>query len=213
MGKLSIDNPFFEFMGKLGDWILLNILFFLTSLPLITIGMSITALYRVVLRRRRGESRYVIKEYFQAFKDEWKKSMELGLIFLLTGSLLVFDILFAGNLPFYLNTAIGILVVIWCFIFSYAFALHARFENTLPNILKNALYLSVKNFPVTLLMVVLNAIPVLGFILGEFWFALLMPVYMTAGFSFTAKINSIFLDKIFFRFMSVENSILENTAG
>lgn len=70
-----------------------------------------------------------------------------------------------------------------------------------------------KNFPVTLLMVVLNAIPVLGFILGEFWFALLMPVYMTAGFSFTAKINSIFLDKIFFKFMSVENGILENTAG
>lgn len=213
MGKLSIDNPFFEFMGKLGDWILLNVLFILTSLPVITIGMSITALYRVVLRRRRGESRYVTREYFQAFKDEWKKSMELGLLFLLTGGLLVFDILFAGNLSFYLNTAIGILIVVWCFIFSYTFALHARFENTLPNILKNALYLSVKNFPVTLLMVVLNAIPILGFILGEFWFALLMPVYMTAGFSFTAKINSIFLDKIFFKFMSVENGILENTAG
>lgn len=112
MGKLSIDNPFFEFMGKLGDWILLNVLFILTSLPVITIGMSITALYRVVLRRRRGESKYVTREYFQAFKDEWKKSMELGLLFLLTGGLLVFDILFAGNLSFYLNTAIGILIVV-----------------------------------------------------------------------------------------------------
>lgn len=31
MKKLSTDNPIFEFMGNVGDWIILNILFVLTS--------------------------------------------------------------------------------------------------------------------------------------------------------------------------------------
>ena len=31
MKKLTTDNPFFEFMGNVGDWILLNLLFVLYS--------------------------------------------------------------------------------------------------------------------------------------------------------------------------------------
>lgn len=61
MKKLTTDNPFFEFMGNVGDWILLNLLFVLTSIPVITVGMSLTALYRIVLRRMRGENNYVFK--------------------------------------------------------------------------------------------------------------------------------------------------------
>ena len=57
MKKLSIDHPFFEFMGGLGDWMILNVLFVVTSLPVVTIGASLTAMYRVSLRRIRKESR------------------------------------------------------------------------------------------------------------------------------------------------------------
>lgn len=88
MKKLATDNPFFEFMGNVGDWILLNLLFVLTSIPLITIGMSLTALYRIVLRRMRGENNYVFKEYFKACKEEWKKSTILWIVFLLAAVLL-----------------------------------------------------------------------------------------------------------------------------
>ena len=35
--KLSIEHPFFEFMGSLGDWMILNVLFVVTCLPVITI--------------------------------------------------------------------------------------------------------------------------------------------------------------------------------
>ena len=39
--KLSIEHPFFEFMGSLGDWMLLNVLFVVTCLPVITIIIGV----------------------------------------------------------------------------------------------------------------------------------------------------------------------------
>lgn len=204
MKKMSIDNPFFNVMGNIGDWMLLNVLFVLTSVPIITIGMSLTSMYKVALRRTRGESVYLAKEYFQACRQEWKQSTKLWVIFFLTGMLLLFDVLYGQNLKFYLNVAIGVLVVFWGFSFSYAFPLQARFENTVGNTLKNTLYLALHNLPYTVLFMLLNAIPVICIIAGSFWTMMIMPIYLVLGFSLTAKINSIFLERIFKAFMGKE---------
>ena len=55
MKKFGIDNPFFTFMSRVGDILILNILFVATSIPLVTIGMSLSAMYRVKLRMTRKE--------------------------------------------------------------------------------------------------------------------------------------------------------------
>lgn len=39
------DNKFFSFMSLVGDIILLNVLFVITSIPIVTAGISLTALY------------------------------------------------------------------------------------------------------------------------------------------------------------------------
>ncbi len=184
-------------MGNIGDWIILNILFVFTSLPVITIGMSLTAMYQTALRRTRGEGIYVVREYFQACRAEWKQSTKLWLIFLFSGGILLFDVLYSKNLWGSLNIAIGCLVVIWCFVFCYAFPLQARFENNIKNTLKNALLLAVKNLPYTLVMVLLNSIPAVCIAAGVFAVQMAAPVYCAIGFSLTAKINSVFLSRIF----------------
>ena len=163
-------------MGNIGDWIILNILFVFTSLPVITIGMSLTAMYQVALRRTRGEGVYVVREYLQACRTEWKQSTKLWLIFLFTGGILLFDVLYSKNLWSLLNVAIGCLSAIWCFVFCYAFPLQA---------------------PYTLIMVLLNSIPAICIAAGVFAVQMAAPVYCAIGFSLTARINSIFLSRIF----------------
>ncbi|MDO5409614.1 MAG: YesL family protein [Lachnospiraceae bacterium] len=197
MKKLSIDNPFFNFMGNLGDWMILNVLFVITSLPIVTIGMSLTALYQVTLRRTRGESVYVVREYIQACREEWKKSTKVWLVLLATGFLLLFDILYTLNLWPALSMGIGVLLAIWCFLFTYAFPLQAQFDNTVKDTLKNALLLSVQQLPFTILMIALNAIPIICIAGGAYVTMMAMPVYLVIGFSLTARVNSIFLTKIF----------------
>lgn len=44
MKKLNIDNPFFEAMGRFGDVIIVNLLFLLCSLPVVTLGASSSAM-------------------------------------------------------------------------------------------------------------------------------------------------------------------------
>lgn len=197
LGRLSIEHPFFEFMGNIGDWSILNVLFVLTSLPVITIGMSAAAMYKVALRRIRKESLYVAREYFQALKEEWKQSTKLWSFFLFTGGLLLFDVLYGRNLWKSLNVMIWCLVVLWCFAIAYVFPLQARFENSFKNTLINALFLAFRNLPITLIMVLLNGIPAVCIALGEFVTLVAAPVYCIIGFSATAAVNSLFLTKIF----------------
>ncbi|TGY96361.1 DUF624 domain-containing protein [Petralouisia muris] len=212
MKKLSIEHPFFEFMGNLGDWIILNVLFVITSLPVITLGMTMTALYQVALRRVRGESRYVAREYFQACRSEWKQSTKLWLIFLITGGILLFDVLYGKNLWKMLNLAIGVLVALWSFTFTYAFPLQARFQNSTKNTLRNALFLAFRNLPATLAMTALNCIPAVCIAAGEFYTMAAMPIFCVAGFSLTAWVNSLFLSGIFQKLIHRKEDEDENTA-
>lgn len=211
MKKLSIEHPFFEFMGNIGDWMILNVLFVITSIPVITIGMTTTAVYKVALRRVRGESRYAAKEYFQACREEWKQSTKLWIIFAVTGGVLLFDVLYGKNLGKFLNIALGILIVLWGFTISYAFPLQARFQNTVKNTLVNALFLAFRNLPVTILMVALNCIPAVCIVAGAFVTMMAMPVFCVIGFSLIVWINSLFLTRIFRMFTEEEKD--ENTAG
>ena len=204
MKKFGIDNPFFAFMGRVGDILILNILFVITSIPIVTIGMSLSAMYRVTLRMARKESNYVAKEYFRACREEWKKSTVIWLIMLVSGGVLVFDVTVGKDMWNALNAAVGALIFIWGMWFTYVFAVQARFENTVKNIFKNALYMAVRHFPFTVIMVVLNAIPALCILFGSMTMALATPIYVAAGFAVTARINSIFLSRIFRRYTQEE---------
>ena len=204
MKKFGIDNPFFAFMGRVGDILILNILFVITSIPFVTIGMSLSAMYRVTLRMARKECNYVAKEYFRACREEWKKSTVIWLIMLMSGGVLVFDVTVGKDMWNALNAAVGALIFIWGMLFTYVFAVQARFENTVKNIFKNALYMAVRHFPFTVIMMVLNAIPAVCILFGSMTMALATPIYVAAGFTVTARINSIFLNRIFRKYAPEE---------
>ena len=60
MGRIfNPENPVFRFLSGIFDMILLNVLFILTSLPLFTIGASLTALYAVLLWRANRNVRRI----------------------------------------------------------------------------------------------------------------------------------------------------------
>lgn len=61
----NMDNKFFTFMGRVADLILLNIIFLLSCIPIVTIGASITAMYYVTLKMAR--KRRLL--YFPQFRE------------------------------------------------------------------------------------------------------------------------------------------------
>ena len=71
-GLFNYDNPVWRFIGKLGDLILLNILWTICSIPIFTIGASTTAVYYVTLKLVRDEDSSTIKGFFHSFKSNFK---------------------------------------------------------------------------------------------------------------------------------------------
>ena len=63
----SLDGKLFHILSRIADLILLNVLWLLSSLPIITIGASTTALYYVMLKIVKNEDSYIIRSFFHSF--------------------------------------------------------------------------------------------------------------------------------------------------
>ena len=61
MAKIfDLDNPVWRFMGKVFDMMVLTVLWVVTSLPVVTIGASTTALYYVGMKLARDDEGYIL---------------------------------------------------------------------------------------------------------------------------------------------------------
>ena len=55
MKFFNYDSPFWSFMSRIADLVIVNILWLVFCIPVFTIGASTAAMYRVTLNLVRGE--------------------------------------------------------------------------------------------------------------------------------------------------------------
>jgi len=198
MGALfNLDNPVWNFMGKVADLVILNILAIICSIPVFTIGASWTALYFVTIRMVRKEEGYVIKDFFRSFKENFKQATIIWLLVLVVAAVFTGDILIYNMMPDKVPQIIIVVVVALGFLalstVVYVFPLLARFENTTKNTIKNAFLLSIVNIPQTVTAIILMVLPVVLtlFVLELF------PIIIMVGVSLPAFLTSLMLVRIF----------------
>ena len=152
------------FLGKAADLVIVNLLWILCSIPIVTAGASAAALYYVAMKMVRNEGAGVVKLFFHSFKENLKQGIGLSIIFLLGAVVLFFDfrisMLMGGSVQSMPMVIFLMLSVLYLGVMLYAFPLQAQFINTVPGTLKNALLLSIRHFPSTILMLVVNLLPV-----------------------------------------------------
>ena len=203
MSKLfRMDSPLMRFLTKIADLMVLNILFCVTSIPLITIGASWTALYSVTLKIVRDEEGSVSRSYFRSFRQNFKQATLLWLGVLVVLALLVLDIrvlngMAGGTAPGLLRVGVEILALLGIMVLQYLFPSLARFEASLADTLKNACMMALAHLPKTALMT--------AAVVGAVWITLInnttiaigLMVWPLIGFSLMAFGNSGILRKIF----------------
>ncbi len=206
----NMDNGFWRFMGRVADIIILNILCLICCIPIITIGASVTAMYTVTLKMVNNEESYIAKGFFKAFKENFKQATIIWLVLLLAGVFLCFDIYLTQmiessvmNALFYIFIALAVVYVI---IISYVFPLQSKFENTPVNTIKNSVLIGIAHLiPWTLLIVVLNVLPIVLFIFFTgIFLAFVFPIMLLGGFTLIAYLNSKIFNRIFKRFIPSE---------
>lgn len=198
-GLFSIENPFWQFINRLLHLILLNLLWFICSVPIITMGASTTAVYSVTLKMVQNQEGYTVKSFFKAFRANFRQATVIWLILLVIGTVI------GADLTVYLNDASISLTemilmmaffaatVLFVFESVYVFALLAHFDNTIKRTMGNALIMAIRHLPSSILMITAGVVlTALGF--------LVFPPLLLGGTALIAWIHSFFLIRIFNRY-------------
>lgn len=185
------------FLGKMADLLWLNILTMLCCIPIITAGASITAMYSVTIKLVKKEEGYITRDFFKSFKTNFKQATLLWLI------VLVVLVLFYGDyrilnyssieFPKILMVLLSAVFILCYFTYTYLFPLLSRYDNTIINIIRNSFLLSISNLPRTILIIVIQFIPIVALYFSQ----MVVPLILMFGMSFTAYLSSLLFVGIF----------------
>ena len=189
-----------SFMGglfKFSDLFLLNIIYLVCCLPVVTIGAATTALYYSSMKLVEDRGTSAVKGFLHSFKDNFLQATGIWLIYLAGGAFVGMDFYLLTRYDVGINKLLlGFLIIPTIIIFFsmvYSFPLLSRFENTVKTTLVNSVLLSIANLPLTIMMIVFHALPFIIVI----WSLKFAPISILIGFAAVAYSNSIFLLKLF----------------
>lgn len=152
MEKLfALDGKFNRFMSKAADLLLLNLMWMICSLPIITIGASTTALFDVLLQMAEDEEAYAVRTFIRYFAQKQKESTKLWLLFLTVQTLLC--ALFAsafqmGSSVIVAGSMIGEVFFLACTVFAFPLLAWTG-DRKLGSLLKKSAFLGVAALPWT----------------------------------------------------------------
>lgn len=196
-----MDNFIIRILSRIFDFILLNILWVLCSLPVVTIGASTTALYSVMLKAAANEEGYILKGFLQAFKDNFRQSTIIWLILLPAGVLLGVDfIIFSKGEGVAAKAGmmvVGVIGVVYIFEILFVFPLIAKFENSTKNMLKNAIMIPVSRLPYALLVLLLTGMCVTVTLINTTTIVYGAVIWTLIGVSLLTYADSFLIRKIF----------------
>lgn len=197
---LNFGNSFYEFMKKIGWVFAASVLFLVTSIPIFTIGASLTALYTVMFKLVQEREFSLVKDYFGSFKKNFSCSTTIWLICLVVGVICYVDIsFFVGMLKNFgaLGVAMLVVAVIVTVVFLIfalaAFPIIAEFDSNLSDTITLLKFVVKKNLKKCIWAVIATVL-VFGFAILVVFYRLYIFIY----FPFLAMgLNAFILAYIF----------------
>lgn len=164
-GLFGNDSMIGRIMTALWIMIASNILFALFSLPVVTIGPGVAALHYVMLKRMHSDSSLSpVRTFWEGFRQNLKQGIICWLGFLGLCAFLIVDIRFCnyqGGVLTFFKYGLYAILFFAVMIFTHLMPVMAAFEDTIPHLLRNALFFASRNPVRAVLVVVVWAAPVL----------------------------------------------------
>lgn len=207
----SPDSIAMRFLTLLCNLMYINLLFIIFSLPLFTMGASLSAMYSTLFKMLHGDDPFIGKTFVKAFKSSFKQATTMWL------PIAIFEILFVIGIyitlfildPMYnmLQYPLSISFFLLLCISNYIFPQIALFNQTNSVTLKNAVLLAISNFPTTLFMIV---VPVILYLIGGLSgknTVMVFSILMFIGIAAIAYYNAALLRRIFNKLMGEEDAV------
>jgi len=202
----AADSALMRVLTRIADVMILNLLFLVTSLPVVTLGASLTALNFTALRIGTGECTSVSGDYFRSLRRNLRQATGIAAILLavamvLTAWYVVVTRLVPGTILQILLLGIWyVLVLVAGLTALWTFPYLATFEGRTREVLRNARLLSWRHPLASLLAVVLIGLAVVVTLFypqatgyGLAWFLI--------GFAGVAVVNGVLFRRVFERYL------------
>ena len=197
------DNLLFRFLSKVADLIVLNVLFLLFSIPLVTIGASLTAAHFAALKLYREEG-HVFGNFWKSFRENFRQSTIIWLLYVIYVAITYSSWITLASAESETRTIMqGTLLAGFVLSISFAlwaFPLQSKFVNPIKRTVRNAFIMIFKHILRTIFMLIVSVLP---FLLS----LKLLIVLLLLGFSVPIYICAITYNK---PFEKMEQQVLES---
>ena len=211
----NIDGPIWGLLNNIANVILLNLLWILCCIPVVTVVPATTAMYYVTLKMVKKEEPYILRSFFYSFRENFKQGLVLSVIFLTLGYILCVDIQvlqrFSTDFHQVLLTISYVICALTIMTAAYVCPLLSRFQNTVVATIKNAIIIGLSNPLKTVIILTIDLLPVLLLVFFPDSFAASILFWVLFGFATLALVNSILLSKLFARYES--KALAEECSG
>ena len=211
MNFLKPDSPAMNFISTIADLIILNLLFVICSIPIVTFGAAFSAKYYVAMKIMRGEDSGVIKPFFKAFARNFRQATVTWFILIIGIALVLLDwrwVIISGweTTPFFYKFGVIVMSVLITLLTMAIFPLIARYEMKLGELFKAALILIIIRFIPLIIVLAFMLASVIACIWYAQWFPL---IYVFCSTSITFFLCRIFIKQ----FDKLENAKEEKAAS
>jgi uncharacterized membrane protein YesL len=203
----SQDSALMRGLTRVADVMILNFLFIVTSVPVITLGASLTALNFTAMRIATGRCNSVSGDYFRSFRQNFRQGTIVGLILAMLAAVLAAWYIVVTNLAVE-PLAELLLLAVWyglaltfAMMALFAFPYLASFEGSTRQVLRNARLMSWKHSLTSLGALALIGLSVVVTVFyphvtgyGLFW--------LLAGFGGIATANGFLFSRIFDKYIA-----------
>lgn len=195
------EHIIIRILNRIFDLIVLNVLWIIFSLPIVTIGASTTALYTVTLKMVRNEEGYLFREFWNGFRRNFRQSTIVWMILAFIGGFLGADLMILRRHPGVMGSlgmfALGIITLLYIIEVVFVFPLIAKFKNTLLAMMKNAILIPVSRLPLAMICLATTGIYVILTFLNITTVLVASAIWSVIGGALLAYVNSIVLNKLF----------------
>ncbi|KJQ78174.1 hypothetical protein TZ94_00293 [Streptococcus infantis] len=200
------DNFLMRFCEKVLDIVTVNLLFVVSCLPIVTIGVAKISLYQTIFEVKSSRRVPVFKTYMRAFKQNLKLGLQLGLLELGIFLISVVDLsLFWGqtSLGFQLIKAICLGILIFLTLVMLAsYPIAARYDLTWKEVLQKGLLLVSFNFVWFFLMLAIILLIIMLLYLSGFTLVLGGSAFLLFGFGLLAFCQAGLIEKLFAKYQA-----------
>jgi uncharacterized membrane protein YesL len=161
-GNDEMDGKLYRTMEFIMNAFILNLLWLVICLPILTIFPATSALFAVVREWQKQKDIQVLSAFFRHLKGNFKQSFLLGVLWLVVTCLLIGDIIFTmqleSGLKYVLLSFFFLLSIVYIFISITIFPVLVHYQVSWKNAIKNAFLLSIGKLHYTLLSLLVLAI-------------------------------------------------------